>query len=203
MTSCDYCEREAVGACDWCDAKTCGACAVDVRPGVTYCSPNPATWPGRGCYKPPVAETGSGVLRQKPRFGRRDGVIPERWVYVKQAREHRPRRHVAHMSWDEVRQARAMARSDAVLYTIAAHFSVPRGEIGKLVRRPFKLRAEVPAPFETPADTEDRECWLRDEVNAAHREALKVQLELDWTEAKKENKRREKEARLALPGEVL
>lgn len=143
--------------------------------------------------------SGSGVLRQKPRLGEKKQPLPERWVYVKQAREHRPTRHVVHMSWDEVRQARAMARSDAVLYTIAAHFSVPRGEIGKLVRRPFKLRADVPAPFETPADTENREGWLRDEVNAAHREALKVQLELDWTEAKKEDKWRAKEAKDADP----
>lgn len=103
------------------------------------------------------------------------------------------------MSVEEVRLARAMARSDAVFYTIAAHFSVPRAEIGKLVRRPFKLRADVPAPFETSTDTADREGWLRDEVNAAHRDALKAQLDLDWTEAKKENRRRDKQAKLRPP----
>lgn len=139
--------------------------------------------------------SGKGVLKQRLRFGHRDGVMPERWVYMKQAREHRPTRHAVHLSVDEVRLARAMARSDAVFYTIAAHFSIPRGELGKLVRRPFKLRADVPAPFETARDAEDRAGWLRAEVNAAHREALKVQFELDWTEAKKKGKRRAKAAK--------
>lgn len=55
MTSCDYCERAALASCDGCGAM---ACRGHLRRygEAEVCNPDPATWPGRGCHKPPVAE---------------------------------------------------------------------------------------------------------------------------------------------------
>lgn len=136
-------------------------------------------------------------LAQKPRLGYSAQPTPERHVYIQAARKHHPTRHAWQLSHEEVRQVRAMAASDAVLYTIAAHFSVPRREVGLMTRRPFKLRADVPPPFETPLDAEARFLWIRDEVNAAHADAIQAQVEKDWTEAKREDRRRAKAAEKA------
>jgi hypothetical protein len=119
---------------------------------------------------------------QKSRIGYGPQPTPERHVYIEAARKHHPTRHAWRLSIEEVRQIRAMSQSDAVLYTIAAHFSIPRREVGLVARR----------PFESQAQAEDRADWLRDEVNAAHREAIALQVDKDWTEAKREDKRRAK-----------
>lgn len=88
-----------------------------------------------------------------------------------------------------------MFQSDAVLYTIAHHFSIPRGEVGKVARRPFRLRAEVPAAFETLNQEAERRGWHRDEVNVAHAEAWDCEIDRAWTDAKREDRRRAKASR--------
>lgn len=55
--SCEYCTGPAVARCETCDAACCPECMVEGDDsGLDYCSPDPATWPGRGCYKQPVKE---------------------------------------------------------------------------------------------------------------------------------------------------
>jgi hypothetical protein len=60
MSGCDYCENDQDGDCDECGAQVCASCSIGIDPDVldteVLCNPDPATWPGRGCYKPPVAE---------------------------------------------------------------------------------------------------------------------------------------------------
>jgi hypothetical protein len=131
------------------------------------------------------------VIQQKPRLGYGPQPSPERHVYIDAARKHHPTRHAWQLSHDEVRQIRAMFQSDAVLYTIAAHFSIPRREVGKVAKRPYMLRADVPAAFETPFQADMRMRWLSAEINEAHEEAIAQQVLLDWSEAKKENRRRD------------
>lgn len=63
MTGCDFCENEYEVVCEECHASCCHEDAQEMH-GVEdsegdvfwLCSPDHATWPGRGCYKPPVAE---------------------------------------------------------------------------------------------------------------------------------------------------
>lgn len=59
MTSCDYCERDADYSCALCGASCCHLDSRESREDgfiANLCNPDPAMWPGRGCYKPPVAE---------------------------------------------------------------------------------------------------------------------------------------------------
>jgi hypothetical protein len=59
MSGCDYCESEARLECIECEAQCCFDHAKSVmgrKDVITFCNPDPSTWPGRGCYKPPVAE---------------------------------------------------------------------------------------------------------------------------------------------------
>ena len=65
MTSCDYCdhderacafcEHDAHPLCDGCGAACCQK-HINADGPRYLCAPDPATWPGRGCYNPPVAE---------------------------------------------------------------------------------------------------------------------------------------------------
>jgi len=60
MTGCDYCARLSMGlgdvmTCAGCGALACALCSAETEDGI-LCYPDPNTWPGRGCYKPPVAE---------------------------------------------------------------------------------------------------------------------------------------------------
>lgn len=135
------------------------------------------------------------TIQQRPRLGESRQPLPERWEYIKTARCHHPTRHAWQLSDDEVRQVRAMLQSDAVLYTIAHHFSIPIREVGKVARRPFRLRSEVPAAFETPNQETERRDWHRDEVNVAHTEAWDCEVNRAWTDAKREDKRRAKTSR--------
>lgn len=59
MSGCEYCERKTSLACDGCDAWVCRNHFEVVRSHFgdrVLCNPDPATHPGRGCYKPPVSE---------------------------------------------------------------------------------------------------------------------------------------------------
>lgn len=40
--------------CAVCFAQACALCSTSSADGLA-CNPDPATWPGRGCYKPPVS----------------------------------------------------------------------------------------------------------------------------------------------------
>lgn len=60
MTSCDYCEAQEPERMIWlCMQCTATVCIDHMRRGpdaACLCAPDPATWPGRGCYRSPVAE---------------------------------------------------------------------------------------------------------------------------------------------------
>lgn len=60
MTECTYCESKALDTCDACGRAVCEKCghrrARTRKQGETLCNPDPATWPGLGCYRPSVAE---------------------------------------------------------------------------------------------------------------------------------------------------
>lgn len=64
MSGCAYCERPgSVMACDECDALCCVVHRVSIcidGYDAILCNPDPATWPGRGCYKRPVNEVANG-----------------------------------------------------------------------------------------------------------------------------------------------
>jgi hypothetical protein len=141
------------------------------------------------------------ALKQKPRLGDPKQPTPERWVYVEAARKKaaHPTRGAAQLSDEEVQAIRVLVRNGAVPFTVAAQFGISRREVRLMCQLPIRLRADVPRHFESPGQAQDREGWLKAEVGAAWREAETFEAMQAWSEAKRENRRIDRERRVARP----